>query len=81
MLGICSSSISLGLIDAMNQDIDALYKSADQIRSSKIIDINPSFLSLTSAQTIADVLTERFNRRIEIFINPPPKIALVLWES
>ena len=56
-------------------------RAGELVCKDKIIGINASCLSLTGAQTIADVLTERFNRRIDNFANAPPKVALILWES
>ena len=69
ILGTCSSSDNIGLIESMNHEIETLFKDANHDRSSKIIALSANILSPTCSQTIADALAQDFSSRADIFIN------------
>ena len=69
VLGTCSSTDNIGLIESMDHEIKALFKDASHDRSPKIIGIGANILSATCAQTIADALVQHFSGRVDIFIN------------
>jgi len=69
ILGTCSSTNSLALIDSIDHEIAALFKDANHNRSSKIIGVSANIFSPTCAQTIADALFQHFSGRVNIFIN------------
>lgn len=69
ILGTCSSSENIPMINSMIDEIAPLYKAANQTPNLKIIGISASILSPTCAQTIADTLVEHFSSRVDIFIN------------
>jgi len=69
ILGTCSSSQNINLIESMNPDIDALYRDSKSQRTSKIIGISASILLPTCAVTIAEALVQHFDGRVDIFVN------------
>ena len=69
ILGTCSSTENLGLIDSMDKEIGALFKAANHSRNPKIIGISANILLPTCAQTIADALVQHFSGRVDIFVN------------
>ncbi|OCK74058.1 NAD(P)-binding protein [Lepidopterella palustris CBS 459.81] len=69
ILGTCSSTQNLALIDSIDHEVAALFKDANQNRSSKIIGISANIFSPTCAQTIADALVQHFSGRVDIFVN------------
>jgi 3-oxoacyl-[acyl-carrier protein] reductase len=69
ILGTCSSDDNLGLIASMEHEIEALFKSANHNRTSKIIGISANIHSPTCAQTIAHALVHHFSCRVDIFVN------------
>lgn len=69
ILGTCSSMDNIGLIDSLDQEVEDLYKDANQNRGSKIIGISASILLPSCAQTIAEALAQHFSSRVDIFIN------------
>jgi 3-oxoacyl-[acyl-carrier protein] reductase len=69
ILGTCSSPGNLNLFDKIDQEIEALFTEAHQIRNSKIVGIEANILSPTCAQTIANALVQHFTGRVDIFIN------------
>ena len=69
ILGTCSSTENLGLIDSMNEEIEALFKAANHSRDSKIVGISANILLPTCAQTIAEALVQHFSGRVDIFVN------------
>jgi NAD(P)-dependent dehydrogenase (short-subunit alcohol dehydrogenase family) len=69
ILGTCSSTQNISLIDSMNQDIDNLYENSKSHRASKIIGIAADILLPTCAQTIAGALVQHFDGRVDIFVN------------
>jgi len=69
ILGTCSSTENLGMIDLIDHELAALYKGASQDRSSKVVGISANIYSPTCAQTIADALAQHFSSRVDIFVN------------
>jgi 3-oxoacyl-[acyl-carrier protein] reductase len=69
ILGTCSSSKSTGLLDSINQEIETMFKIANQTRSSRMIGISANILSPTCAETIAEALVQHFSSRVDIFVN------------
>jgi 3-oxoacyl-[acyl-carrier protein] reductase len=69
ILGTCSSPKSTELIESMDQEIEAMFKTAGHIRASTMIGISANILSPTCAQTIAETLIRDFSRRVDIFVN------------
>jgi 3-oxoacyl-[acyl-carrier protein] reductase len=69
ILGTCSSPDNIGLISAMDKDVEVLFTAASHPRSSKVIGISANILSPTCAQTIAEALIKHFNGRVDIFVN------------
>jgi NAD(P)-dependent dehydrogenase (short-subunit alcohol dehydrogenase family) len=69
ILGTCSSTENIPLIDSMNHEIAALFKDANYSRSPKIVGISANILSPTCAQTIAEALVQHFSSRVDIFVN------------
>jgi NAD(P)-dependent dehydrogenase (short-subunit alcohol dehydrogenase family) len=69
ILGTCSSPKSTGLLDSINQEIDNMYKIANQTRSSRMVGISANILSPTCAETIAEALVQNFSSRVDIFVN------------
>jgi NAD(P)-dependent dehydrogenase (short-subunit alcohol dehydrogenase family) len=69
ILGTCSSSQNINLIDSMNIDVDMLYENSKSQRASKIIGISANIFLPTCAQTIAEALVQHFDGRVDIFVN------------
>lgn len=69
ILGTCSSTENIRLIDSMDHKIEALFKDANNNRNSKIAGISANILSPTCSQTIAEALVQHFSGRVDIFIN------------
>ena len=69
VLGTCSSTDNISLIESMDHEFKALFKDANHDSSPKIIGISANILSATCAQTIADALVQHFSSRVDIFIN------------
>lgn len=69
ILGTCSSDTSLPLIDSLDKEIESLYTSANQERTSKTVGIVASIASSTCAIDIANVLEKDFSGHVDIFIN------------
>jgi NAD(P)-dependent dehydrogenase (short-subunit alcohol dehydrogenase family) len=69
ILGTCSSSENMKLIDSMDQEIESMFKAAKHTRSSMMIGISANILSVTCAQTIAEALVQNFSSRVDIFVN------------
>jgi 3-oxoacyl-[acyl-carrier protein] reductase len=69
ILGTCSSTENVGLIDAMDKEMGALFKVANHSHNPKIIGISANILLPTCAQTIVDALIQHFSGRVDIFVN------------
>jgi NAD(P)-dependent dehydrogenase (short-subunit alcohol dehydrogenase family) len=69
ILGTCSSTENVGLIDAMDKEMGALFKVANHSHCPKIIGISANILLPTCAQTIVDALIQHFSGRVDIFVN------------
>jgi 3-oxoacyl-[acyl-carrier protein] reductase len=69
ILGTCSSSENIKLIDSMDQEIESTFKAAKNTRSSMMIGISANILSATCAETIAEALVRNFSSRVDIFVN------------
>ncbi|TVY83181.1 3-oxoacyl-[acyl-carrier-protein] reductase FabG [Lachnellula suecica] len=69
ILGTCSSVENIKLIEALDQEIDGLFKDASQNRSSRVKGICADIFSSNCAEVIADAVTEYFAGRVDIFVN------------
>lgn len=68
ILGTCSSTKSIHLIDSLETGIQQLYKTSDH-KAPRIVGIEADILSPTCAQTIADAVVKNFDGRVDIFVN------------
>jgi 3-oxoacyl-[acyl-carrier protein] reductase len=66
ILGTCSSTENVGLIDAMDKEMGALFKVANHSHNPKIKGISANILLPTCAQTIVDALIQHFSGRVDI---------------
>jgi NAD(P)-dependent dehydrogenase (short-subunit alcohol dehydrogenase family) len=69
ILGTCSSTENIGLIDSMNKEIGAVFKDANHSHIPKIIGTSANILLPTCSQTITDALVQHFSGRVDIFVN------------
>lgn len=69
ILGTCSSTENISLIESLNQEVGALPREANHDRNPKIIGISANIFSPTCAQTIADALAGDFSAGVDIFVN------------
>lgn len=68
ILGTCSGSSSLHLIDTLSHSVQDLYK-ASSYACPKIVGIAADILDLSSPNKIADKLASDFESHLDIFIN------------
>ena len=69
ILGTCSSAENLPLFDAMNHEVELLFKDSNHPHHPKIFGLSANIFSQTVAQTIAEALTQHFDARVDIFVN------------
>lgn len=69
ILGTCSSSDNVHIIESINHEIELLYTDAAPSRKPDITGISANILSPNCAETIANVLQGRFAGRVDIFVN------------
>lgn len=69
ILGTCSSSENIELINSLNQEIKTLFQETLQKHNITICGISANILSPTCAQTIAETLVEHFSSKVDIFVN------------
>jgi 3-oxoacyl-[acyl-carrier protein] reductase len=69
ILGTCSSTENLRLIESMDKEIGALFQVANHSHTPKIIGISANILLSTCAQTIVDALALHFSSCVDIFVN------------
>ncbi|CZR57816.1 related to 3-oxoacyl-[acyl-carrier-protein] reductase [Phialocephala subalpina] len=69
ILGTCSSTDNIHLIESMNIDIGSLYVDDSRMRRNHLRGISANILSPTCAETIAEALIQEFSGRVDIFIN------------
>lgn len=69
ILGTCSSSASLHLLDTLSHSVENLHKDRAKAASPKVVSIAADILDISSAKKIADAVNSDLNGRVDIFVN------------
>ena len=70
ILGTCSSSNSVHLIDSLAHHVQELYQTSEQkSKPPKIVGLDANITDATTPKKIADAIERHFNGQLNIFIN------------
>ncbi|CAG8970950.1 hypothetical protein HYALB_00000931 [Hymenoscyphus albidus] len=69
ILGTCSSTENIAMINSLNQEVDTIFEGIIRKQKITILGISANILSSTCAETIANTLVEHFSSKVDIFIN------------
>lgn len=69
ILGTCSTAPSLELLDALNDEVEALYQKHSNVSPPKIHGLAASIRSEDHHMIVANAIEEHFDAHVDIYIN------------